>query len=86
MVEDINALRLDGRISKDEISGDKVNKNAAKVRAKATGSAYFHCEDCDLTLQSDSMLKQCQLTTAHSDRVAAMRTSAPTTGVVANGA
>lgn len=69
---DIDAFREQDRIKKNDWASknrDKVNKTAAKVRSKALEQQRFHCDDCDIPLQSRHALDAHEATQSHADRV-----------------
>lgn len=61
---------------------DKVTKTAAKVRSKNIDTDRFHCNDCDMSLQSRFALEQHNRTQDHHDRVAGIVKPPPSASAV----
>lgn len=70
--KDPDAYRLQDRVIKNAWAAknrDRVNKTAGRVRAKAKGQRRFHCDVCDMSLQSQMALDKHLATESHANRV-----------------
>jgi hypothetical protein len=71
--KDVDAYRLHDRVIKNAWAaknGDKVNKTAGKVRTKAKTKQRFHCDVCEMSLQSQVALDNHLATQSHANQVA----------------
>lgn len=85
-LEDLDAYRAADRVSKNawaEKNRDKVNRTAAKTKAKAKDLRRFYCDTYELPLQSQAMLDKHLLSVSHQDRAAGIEKPAITKSAVA---
>ncbi|PSK57848.1 ATP synthase subunit beta, mitochondrial [Elsinoe australis] len=85
-LDDLDAYRAADRVSKNawaDKNRDKVNRTAAKTKAKAKNLRLFYCDTYELPLQSQAMLDKHLLTVSHQDRAAGIEKPAITKSAVA---
>lgn len=73
--KDIDAYRLRGRVTKSAWvteNRDRFNQTAGRTRAKAKSERRFHCDVCEMSLQSQLALEKHLASQSHADRVASI--------------